>query len=285
MVLLLVAAIASGMMWLYASVGKGLVVQWLTTPDASYGVIVAIIATMMFWQRRRRIVTIGSCSRLSWLGAVVITGGLAAYLAGIFAADLFTTRASIVIVAGGLVWFLAGAGPASAAFAPLMFLLLAIPLPELVVKALTSSLQTVAARIAELALVTGGIAVYRDGNVLELPATTLQIVEACSGLRSVVSLASVGIVLAFAADGRLHRRVLVIISAVPIAVLANGFRVAAAGAASEAWGPVVMRDPWHSLAGWVTFVLTLIALWIVRQGVLRQQGGGTVSSIQQVARA
>jgi len=282
--LLLVASIASGLMWLYAPVGKDLVVQWFTTPDASYGIIVAIVATMMFWQRRRRIVTIGSRSGLSWLGALVITGGLAAYVAGIFAADLFTTRASFVVLAAGVVWFLAGAGPASAAFAPLMFLLLAIPLPELVVTALTSSLQTVAARIAEIALVNGGIAVYRDGNVLELPATTLQVVEACSGLRSVVSLASVGIVLAWAADGRVHRRALVTISAVPIAVLANGFRVAATGAASEAWGPVVMRDPWHSLAGWVTFVLSLMALWIVRQGVLRQQGGGTASLIQQVAR-
>jgi exosortase len=283
-VLLLVAAIAGCLMWLFVPVGKDLIVQWLTTPDASYGVIVAIIATMMFWHRRRQIVTSGSCSGLSWIGALVITGGLAAYLAGIFAADLFTTRASIVVVGGGLVWFLAGTGPASAAFAPLMFLLLAIPLPELVVTVLTSSLQTVAARIAEFALVTGGIAVYRDGNVLELPATTLQIVEACSGLRSVVSLASVGIVLAWAADGPVHRRALITIFTVPIAVLANGLRVAAAGASSEVWGPVVMRDPWHSLAGWVTFVVSLMALWVVRRAVLRKQRNGTASSIQQVAR-
>src|SRR6185436_5927439 len=154
-----------------------------------------------------------------------------------------------VIVAGGLVWLLAGTQAATAAFAPLVFLLIAIPLPELIVTTLTSSLQTVAARTAETTLFMAGIPVYRDGNILELPSSTLQIVEACSGLRSVVSLASVGVLLAWATPGSMGRRSLMLVATIPIAVLANGFRVAASGAAAEAWGPVMLKDPWHSLAG------------------------------------
>ena len=107
--LALTAALAGCMAWLYADLGKGLVVQWVTSPEASYGAIVAAVAMMVLWERRRRIFAVPVASRASWAGALLIAAGLSAYLAGIFAADLFTTRLSFVIVAGGLVWFLAGA--------------------------------------------------------------------------------------------------------------------------------------------------------------------------------
>ena len=271
MKLALAAALAGCMAWLYADIGKGLVVQWVTSPEASYGVIVAAVALTVAWERRHRIMTAAKGSPLEWAGAFVIALGLSAYLAGIFAADLFTTRASFVVVVAGLVWFLAGTGAAAAAFAPILFLLLAIPLPEIVVTTMTGSLQTVAARTAETTLYMAGFSVYRDGNVLELPSSTLQIVEACSGLRSVVSLASVGVLLAWATPGSMGRRSLMLLATLPIAVLANGFRVAASGAAAEAWGPVMLKDPWHSLAGWLTFLVSLAALWGIRQALLREE--------------
>jgi exosortase len=255
------------MAWLYADLGRGLVVQWVTSPEASYGLIVAAVALMVLWQRRRRMVPALDDSSASWAGALVAALGLVAYLAGTFAADLFTARASFVVVAGGLIWLLVGSRAAAAAFAPLFFLLIAIPLPELIITTLTGSLQTVAARTAEATLFTAGIPVYRDGNVLELPTATLQIVEACSGLRSVVSLASVGVLIAWATPGSMLKRLALVLATLPIAVLANGFRVAASGAATEAWGPVMLKDPWHSIAGWLTFLVSLAALWAIRQAL------------------
>ena len=284
MTLALGAALAACMAWLYADIGKSLVVQWITSPEASYGIIVAAVAMTVMWERRRRILSAAGTSSLSAAGAVVIALGLSAYLAGIFAADLFTTRASFVVVAAGLIWFLAGTGAATAAFAPLAFLLLAIPLPELVVTTMTSSLQTVAARTAESTLFMAGYSVYRDGNILELPSSTLQIVEACSGLRSVVSLASVGILLAWATPGSMPRRFLMILATLPIAVLTNGLRVAASGAAAETWGPVMLKDPWHSLAGWLTFLVSLAALWAIRKTMLRERVEPQ-PALQQVAAA
>jgi exosortase len=266
----LAAALVCGVAWLYADIGRGLVLQWASSPDASYGAILAAVAIALFWRRRRDILKGDGASSASVGGLLVVFVGLAAYLAGLFAADLFTTRSSFVVVTGGLAWFLGGTRVAAAALAPLMFLLLAIPLPEVVITTLTSSLQTVAARIAAATLSISGIPVYRDGNVLELPASTLQIAEACSGLRSVVSLASVGVLLAWATAGAPHRRAIVIVSTVPIAVLANGLRVAATGAATEAWGPAMTRDPWHSFAGWLTFVVSLLALWTVRRALLER---------------
>jgi exosortase len=270
------------MAWLYADVGRGLVVQWVTSPEASYGAIVLGITLMVFWERRARILRTPEDSPLSLAGAAVIALGLAAYLAGIFAADLFTTRASFVIVAGGLIWFLAGTSAATAAMTPLLFLLLAIPLPELIVTTLTSSLQTVAARTAEATLAFAGIPVYRDGNLLELPSATLQIVEACSGLRSVVSLASLGVLVAWATGGPTLRRGMLVVSTVPVAVLTNGLRVAASGAASEAWGPAMLKDPWHTFAGWVAFVVSLAALWGIRRALLGEPPTAE-PSLQRVA--
>src|SRR5690349_420226 len=226
----LTLALVSGLAWLYLDAGRGLVVQWVTSPDASYGAIIAAVALLIFWKRRRELAPRPELPRSSAAGAIVIAAGLAIYLVGMFAADLFTTRASLVIVLGGLIWFVCGNRAIAAALTPLAFLLLAIPLPDLVVTSLTSSLQTVAARTAESILSVGGIAVYRDGNILELPRTTLQIAEACSGLRSVVSLASVGILMAWATSGSIYRRVILIVATIPISVFANGLRVAATGA-------------------------------------------------------
>ena len=172
-------------------------------------------------------------------------------------------------MAGGVTWFLLGTTAARAAVVPLAFLLLSIPLPELVVTTLTGSLQTVAAAGAEALLTRADIPVFRSGNVLELPTATLQVVEACSGLRSVISLATVGILLAWGTDGPAWRRLLLVLLTTPIAVLVNAVRLAASGIAAERWGGIALQDPWHSLAGWLTFVLSLLALWAVHRGLFR----------------
>src|SRR4051812_4848625 len=135
----LAAALAGCMAWLYADLGKGLVVQWVTSPEASYGLIVVAVALMVLWERRRHLIVSAANSQASWAGAGVVAVGLGAYLAGMFAADLFTARVSFVIVAGGLLWLLAGTRAAASAFVPLLFLIIAIPLPELIVTGLTGS--------------------------------------------------------------------------------------------------------------------------------------------------
>src|SRR5580765_2999943 len=264
----LAVLLVCGLAWLYAGVGRALAVQWATDPDASYGAILAIVSIVLIWKRRRELVPHGPLPTDAVAGLLAAAAGLVFYLAGTFAADLFTTRASFVVVLGGLTWFLCGTRPALTMLTPLVFLLLAIPLPDLVVTTLTSSLQTVAARSAEGIISLTGIAVFRDGNVLELPRTTLQIAEACSGLRSVVSLASIGVLLAWATPGTMFRRAILIAATVPISVLANGFRVAGTGIASETWGPAMTRDPWHTFAGWCTFVVSLGVLWLIRWALM-----------------
>jgi exosortase len=272
-----VVALVIAIAWLYGDPIRGLVVQWATSPDASYGAILAVVGALLLWQRRDRICPRTPAARSGAIAGLPLIAGLALYLAGFAAADVFTTRASLVLVVGGLLWYLYGTSAAVEARTPLLFILLSIPLPEIVVTTLTGSLQTVAARTAEALLTTAGIPVYRDGNVLELPTSTLQVVEACSGLRSVVSLAAVGVLIAWASSGDARRRAALIVSTIPIAVLVNGVRLAASGAASEQWGSIATREPWHSFAGWLTFVASLSALWLARRVLLPTPFGADVA--------
>jgi len=245
--------------WLYAGIASGLAAEWASSPDASYGIVLAAVAWLVIWRRRDRLIEAFDPSGAAAPGAVLMGCGLAIYLAGQLGADLFLTRMSFVVVAAGATWFVAGRRTLRLLAAPLFFLALAVPLPSLVAGALTLPLQLTASRVAEASLTTMGVAVFRDGNVLELPSTALQVAEACSGLRSIISLAALSVLLAWT-DTSLARRIVIVALSVPVAVVMNGFRIAATGLACEAWGPRAASGSWHTFTGWITFVASLMVL-------------------------
>ena len=255
-------ALAALIAVLYAGQLEGLASEWASSPDASYGVALACVAVVIAWQRRQSLALAFDSHSPPFAGLAVLATGIAVYLAGSLGADLFLTRASLVIVLAGLMWYLAGGPAVRVMAAPLLFLLLAIPLPVLVVNAVTLPLQLVASRIAESTLTMAGVPVYRDGNVLQLPSTLLQVADACSGLRSLVSLGALAVLLAWATQPSLARRLAMIAASVPIAIVTNGLRIAATGAACELWGRDVASGGWHTFTGWVTFI---ISLWLLVQ--------------------
>jgi exosortase len=245
--------------WLYASIASGLAAEWASSPDASYGIVLAAVALLVVWRRRDALIEAFDPAAAAWPGVALMMCGLAVYLAGQLGADLFLTRMSFVPVAAGATWFLAGRRALRTIAAPLLFLALAVPLPSLVASALTLPLQLTASRVAEASLTTLGVAVFRDGNVLELPSTALQVAEACSGLRSIISLAAISVLLAWT-DTSLPRRVAVVALSLPVAVAMNGLRIAATGLACEAWGPRAASGSWHTFTGWITFVASVTVL-------------------------
>jgi exosortase len=204
-------------------------------------------------------------------GALVLCGGLSIYLVGIFGADVFLTRVSSIVVVTGLVQLLLGARALRVALAPLSFLLIAVPLPTLIVNAVTLPLQLVASRIAETSLMAAGVPVYRDGNLLALPSVTLEVADACSGLRSLISLVAIAAVIAWAEHRRPGRRVAVIAGAVPVAIVMNGLRIAVTGAACEWWSPRAAAGGWHTFEGWITFVASVGVLLAFSSEVLRRR--------------
>ena len=246
--------------WLYGSTLKGLGAEWASSPDSSYGLVLLVVALSVLFRRRRAMAEAASSTSSPLIGTLLLAGGVFLYIIGTFGAEIFLTRASAVFVAAGALQWLVGSRALRIALAPLTFLLIAIPLPALIVNAVTLPLQLVASRIAETSLMTAGFPVYRDGNLLMLPSVTLEVADACSGLRSLVSLLAIGALVAWADHRSIAWRAAIVASAVPIAIVMNGLRIAATGAACELWSPRAAAGGWHTFAGWITFVVSVAVL-------------------------
>ncbi len=261
--------------WLYGSTAVNLVREWGTNADSSYGLVLSAAALWLLWQRRTRTHAMVGAKRSDAAGLALLFAGLLVYLAGQLAADVFATRVSMVLVVAGLVLFCGRPGAPRTLVAPFVFLLIAIPLPELVVNSITLPLQLVASRIAEFTLSAMSIPVFREGNLLTLPSSTLEVAEACSGLRSLVSLGAIAVMLAWMLRRGLVAKVGLVMATVPIAVIMNGLRIAATGIVVERWGAAFGKGAWHELTGWITFVASLAILIAIQQRLNRTSTGGT----------
>src|SRR5262249_47106063 len=241
--------------------------------------ILFVVAAAIAWQRRGRFADAVDAHAPASAGFTILLCGLLIYLVGAFGADVFLTRVSFVVVVTGALCLLTGTRATRTMTAPLAFLLMAVPLPSLIVNAITLPLQLVASNIAERTLMLSSVPVFRDGNLLTLPSATLEVAEACSGLRSIVSLAAIGAMLAWAGDQSLWRRAAIVMLTLPIAIVMNGLRIAATGIACETWGPHVASGGWHTFTGWVTFVVSTFLLiqagralaWFDREPPLPQE--------------
>jgi exosortase len=269
--------------WLYAGTLSGLAAEWLSSPDASYGVVLASVALAAAWRRRNAWVQAIDPAGATVPGAILMLSGLALYLAGQLGADVFLTRVSFVLVVSGAMWFLAGGRALRTIAAPLVFLAVSIPVPSLVASAVTLPLQLTASRVAEASLTTVGVPVFRDGNVLELPSTALEVAEACSGLRSIISLAAISLLLAWT-EPTLPRRIAIVAISLPVAIVMNGFRIAATGLACEAWGPKAASGSWHTFTGWVTFAGSVLVL-VQLQRLLARDPARTAAPAAEAIRA
>jgi exosortase len=151
-----------------------------------------------------------------------------------------------------------------------------VPLPSIIFNQVAFPLQLLASQAGEAVITTAGIPVLRDGNVLQLPSQTLEVAEACSGIRSLVSLMMLAIVLGYFTERRTGARVLIAMAAVPIAIIANAARVAGTGLAAEWVSPAAAEGFFHTFSGWLMFVVAFAGLLIVQRvvssvGVRRQR--------------
>jgi exosortase len=225
--------------------------QWLNDENASHGLIVAPLAVWLIWRARAR--WRASTVAPSQIGLVVLFGSLAAYAAGMLGAELFLARVSLVGVAAGAVLYIWGWRHLRLIVFPLTLFALAVPLPAILLNQITFPLQLVASRVGEAAISAGGIPVLREGNVLMLADTTLEVAEACSGIRSLVSLVTLAVVAAYFRGGRTAGGVALVLLALPIAVAANAARVAGTGIAAHVWGTSAAEGFFHTFSGWLVF--------------------------------
>jgi exosortase len=242
---------------LYGSVVAGIARQWLEDSDSAYGVLLVGASLFVF---RRRVPLLRSLSASpSNSGFIVVAAGLLIYLTGTITGDVFLLRISLPVVLIGSIVALWGVACTRALLPSLALLALAVPLPALIVTRLTMPLQLAASRIAAGVLSLSQVPVVRDGNLLTLPNITLEVVQACNGLRSVVSLVAVAAICGAVTPLSIRRTMLLVAAAVPIAVVGNGLRVAATGLMALSMGDGAVDGTVHEVTGFVAFVFMCVA--------------------------
>ena len=267
------ALVAAAARWMFGRLATGLVTEWVSSPDASYGLVLALVAAALLWRRRHAFAAAIDPHAPRGVPLLALGVSLLMFVAGQLAADLFLTRLACVLVCAAAAAFLAGTRAVRTIAAPIAFLAMAVPLPAILVNAVTLPLQLLASRLAESLLLLSAVPVFRDGNLLTLPSTTLEVAEACSGLRSLVSLVAIGVLGAWMLNGAAWRRLALVAAAVPIAIVMNGLRIAATGLACESFGPRAASGTWHEAMGWITFVLSVAVFGAVYRALDRTSAG------------
>jgi exosortase len=182
-------------------------------------------------------------------------------------AELYLQRTSLIVVTAGLVLLLLGKSYLRALAFPIAFLLFMVPLPAIVVNTIAFPLQLFAAKTAAFCLFNFGIPVLREGNVIALAGTTLEVAEACSGIRSLQALLALGTVYAYFTQSSMWKRWTLVLLSIPIAIVANAFRVSGTGVLAHFWGPQAAEGFYHTFSGWliflVAFVLLLACGWLL----------------------
>src|SRR6266576_2509806 len=237
---------------LYGPLLTQMVVQWWQDPDYSHGFVVPLFVGFVLYQRRHKLRQIAFVPNN--LGFPVMLGAIVLFLAGTLGAELFVSRSSLLFLFGGMILFFAGWKMLRAMAFPLAFLVLMIPLPALIYNQLTFTLQLLASRLASNSLELVGIPVLREGNVLVLPNYSLEVVEACSGIRSLMSLIALAVAYGYFVERRLWARITLVLLMVPIAVASNALRVVGAGIVTYFWGPRYAEGFFHFFQGWLVFV-------------------------------
>lgn len=246
---------------LYAGVAAKLVYDWYDLPDFSHGFIVPLFSAFLVWERRRTLAAIPM--QPSWAGIPLVLLGLLLLLTGRFGADLFLSRLSFLVLLCGGVWTIAGRHMLRTLLFPIGVLLLAIPLPAVLFNQVTFPLQMLASRVASAMLPLAGVPVLREGNVINLPAMQLEVAEACSGIRSMMSLFTVAVFFGYLFEKGTARRILLALSSLPIAVAANSLRIFGTGLCVQYWDPDKAMGFFHEFSGWLMFLVSLSCLYFI----------------------
>jgi exosortase len=251
---------------IYYRVAAKLVFDWYDIPDYSHGFLVPLFSLFLLWDKRD--ILRATPIAQSWKGLLLVVPGICVLILGIYGADLFLSRTSLILLLGGLVWTFAGRAMLNAIKFPLLALLLAIPFPAIVFSQITFPLQLLATQLASAILPLFGVPVLHDGNVIQLPVMKLEVAEACSGIRSLMSLFTLAVFYGYFLEKKTSRRMFLAFASIPIAVAANAFRIVGTGLCVQFWDPEKALGFFHEFSGWVMFCVSLFMLYIVHRLML-----------------
>jgi exosortase len=179
---------------------------------------------------------------------------------GVFGAENFLSRVSLLIVLAGLVIQFQGWSFFRVLLFPWAVLFLMIPLPTIIFNELSLPLQFLASRLGSSLLTIVGVPVLREGNVIQLPSLTLDVAEACSGLRYLISLVTIATIYGYRNGPNFSQRVWTVLVAIPVAIGANALRIMGTGIVGEYWNPQMAEGFFHTFSGLIVFAISLLLL-------------------------
>lgn len=245
----------------YAPVLYGLTFDWYDDPNYSHGFLVPLVSAFLLWQKRKELLS--AVSEVDYRGLILVIGGQLLFLVANGAAEYFTLRLSFIITLFGLVWLLYGRRTVALSWFEFGFLVFMIPIPYVIYYAATFPMQTLAAKATVGALKAIGMGAVRQGNIIHLQGTSLEVAEACSGLRSLVSLLALGALYSYMTQKTLLPRALLFASTVPIAIAGNVFRVFVTSLLVYTVSADITDEPLHSLMGLSVFVVAFLMLGVL----------------------
>jgi exosortase len=250
---------------LYARITRDLIEDWWRSDDYSYGLLLPFALAYLIYEKRSELARLAE--RPSYLGLAVIVLSQLISLIGFLGAEFFLQRISLVLLLAGVVLYVYGWAHLREAIFALTLILLTIPLPALIFNQIAFPLQLLASSISETALQALHIPVLREGNILQLANMTMSVAEACSGIRSLMSMVTLSVVIGYLLPFGWWWRSAFIISSVPIAVLANCVRVAGTGILAHYYGSRAAEGFFHTFSGWLiflcAFVLLAVEAWVL----------------------
>jgi len=243
---------------LYYPIIVSLVHDWSIDDNYSHGYIVPFMSLYLVWERRSELLSLKIKPNSS--GLLLLIVGLFVMILGHVGAELFLGRLSILIVLSGIALFLLGKEYLKILAFPIGFLIFMIPLPSVIFNSLAFPLQLLAARVAAGIIYTCGIPVLRDGNIIHLANTTLEVAEACSGIRSLVTIMTLATIYAYFMESKRWKQVVLFLSSIPIAIITNSARVTFTGFLSHYYGDEAAKGFYHTFEGWFMFVVAFSLL-------------------------
>ncbi|HEY1994714.1 MAG TPA: exosortase A [Edaphobacter sp.] len=258
-------AIAILLVVLYYRVAIKLVYDWYTIPDYSHGFLVPLFAAFLIWDKRK--VLKATPIKQTWSGIALVVFSIMVLILGVYGVELFTARISFILLMTGLIATFFGWAMVRELRFPLLVLLLAIPFPAILFNRITFPLQLLASKIASDILPLLGVPTLHEGNVIELPVMKLEVAEACSGIRSLMSLFTLAVFYGYFLEKTTKRRVILALASIPIAVTANVARIVGTGLCVQYWDPEKALGFFHEFSGWVMFIVSLACLFLVHRAM------------------
>ena len=272
---LLPAATACGLAVVYGPILVELVRDWIRDSNYQHGFLMPVISGYLIWNARKDLAAAAPRPSLLGLLGLLFAGALLAL--GTAGAEVFTQRVSFVVALASLVLFLYGWRHLRLTIFPIAFLLLAIPLPYVIYYGLTAPMQALAAKVAIFGMNVFGVQAVGQGNIIHLPATSLEVAEACSGIRSLYAFLAVGALVANFTPAPLWGQILIFLLAIPMSVVGNAIRVLGTGLGAYLIGPEATEGTVHEFFGLIVFVISLGIFMLIKHLAGKLWSSGTSS--------